>query len=120
MLDAVSASLGRPASPRPCQPPTEESRVSMLCIILAEITRRIEEGLASLRLERDRVESRRMHLCAALPPLPNDRLWSQKEAAAYIGRSTRWLRESTVPKVSLRGNGKGRRVGVRYEPEQVN
>lgn len=52
-------------------------------------------------------------------PLPTDRLWTQREAAYYLGVSTRYLRESSCPKILLPGGGEHQQPVVRYDPEQV-
>ena len=52
-------------------------------------------------------------------PLPDDRLWTQAEAAYYLGVSARYLRESDCPKVLLPGNGAKGQPLVRYEPGDV-
>jgi hypothetical protein len=54
-----------------------------------------------------------------LPDLPADRLWSQREAAYYLGVSARYLRDSDCPKVLLPGNGKAGHPIVRYDPADV-
>jgi hypothetical protein len=46
-------------------------------------------------------------------------LWSQKQAAAYLCVSVRYLRESSCPKVLLPGNGDHGKPLVRYEPAAV-
>jgi len=46
-------------------------------------------------------------------------LWNQKQAAVYLGVSTRYLRESSCPKVLLPGNGEHGKPLVRYEPAAV-
>jgi hypothetical protein len=51
--------------------------------------------------------------------LPSDRLWTQREAAYYLGVSPRYLRESSCPKVLLPGNGEQGQPLVRYEAKQV-
>jgi hypothetical protein len=43
-------------------------------------------------------------------------LWTQKEAAAHLRVSPRYLRSSSVPKVLLPGNGASRKPLVRYSP----
>ena len=53
------------------------------------------------------------------PPHTGERLWTQKEAAAYLGVSPRYLRESSCPKVLLPSNGTKDRAVVRYLPEDV-
>jgi predicted DNA-binding transcriptional regulator AlpA len=58
----------------------------------------------------------------ATSPVTDERLWTPKEAAAYLGMSERWLRASSVPKVILPGRrslGKRPRLTVRYLPSQV-
>ena len=52
-------------------------------------------------------------------PLPTDRLWTQNEAAYYLGVSARYLRDSDCPKVLLPGTGKKGQPLVRYEPAAV-
>ena len=52
-------------------------------------------------------------------PLPTDRLWTQLEAAYYLGVSARYLRDSDCPKVLLPGTGKKGQPLVRYEPAAV-
>ncbi len=47
------------------------------------------------------------------------RLWTQREAAEYLGVSPRYLRESACPKILLPGNGTGARDLVRYDPQDV-
>ena len=51
--------------------------------------------------------------------LPADRYWTQKEAAAFLGVSARYLRESSCPKLLLPGNGVKGVPLVRYDPAQV-
>jgi hypothetical protein len=51
----------------------------------------------------------------SLPPA----LWTQKEAAEFLGVSPRYVRDSTIPKVLLTGNGPARRPLVRYDPRAV-
>jgi hypothetical protein len=95
--------------------------VLALNVALPDVSRTIQQELAALRLERERLELERLRLEVAhrQAALPNDRLWSEKDAATYLGMSTRWLRDSTVPKALLHGSGKGKRASVRYEPEEV-
>jgi hypothetical protein len=46
-------------------------------------------------------------------------LWTQKQAAAFLRVSVRYLRSTGCPRVALPGNGlRGRRV-VRYDPGAV-
>ena len=52
-------------------------------------------------------------------PLATDRLWTQREAAYYLGVGVRYLRESSCPKVLLPGAGKKGKSLVRYEPAAV-
>lgn len=48
-----------------------------------------------------------------------ERLWTQREAADYLGVSARYLRDSSCPKILLPGNGpKGQQL-VRYVPADV-
>lgn len=56
---------------------------------------------------------------ASATALP-DRLWTQPEAAAYLGVSARYLRESGCPKVLLPGNGPKGQPIVRYRPADVD
>jgi hypothetical protein len=73
-----------------------------------------------LEIERARFELERAKLEAARQQereLPTDRLWTEAEAARFLGMSARWLRDSTVPKATL--PGKGKRPTIRYEPEEV-
>ena len=51
--------------------------------------------------------------------LPTDRLWTQKEAAYFLGVSARYLRDSDCPKVLLPGNGAKGQPLVRYDPADV-
>jgi hypothetical protein len=48
-----------------------------------------------------------------------DRLWTQREAAAYLGVTGRFLRDSTCPKMLLPGNGEKGQPIVRYAPAEV-
>jgi hypothetical protein len=48
-----------------------------------------------------------------------DRLWTQREAAAFLGVTPRYLRDSTCPKILLPGNGKKGQPVVRYDSKQV-
>ena len=52
--------------------------------------------------------------------LPTDRLWTVREAAAYLSVSERYLRESSCPRVLLPGNGPRGVQLVRYDPAEVN
>ncbi len=52
-------------------------------------------------------------------PLPTDRLWTQREAAYYLGVSPRYLRESSCPKCLLPGHGPRHQPVIRYDPAQV-
>jgi hypothetical protein len=74
---------------------------------------KLEIERARFELERARLESARN----SQPELPNDRMWTEKEAATFLVMSTRWLRDSTVPKTTL--PGKGNRPTIRYAPEEV-
>ena len=47
------------------------------------------------------------------------RLWKQSEAAAYLGVTTRYLRDSSCPKILLPGNGAKGHPVVRYDPAEV-
>jgi hypothetical protein len=47
----------------------------------------------------------------------SEHLWTQREAAAFLHVSTRTLRSSSCPKLSLPVTGK--RPIVRYNPEAV-
>lgn len=59
-------------------------------------------------------------LTATLPPQPPATgLWTQAEAAKYLGVSIRYLRDSACPKVLLPGNGKRGQPLVRYSPMAV-
>ena len=50
---------------------------------------------------------------------PDSRLWTQLEAAFYLGVSPRYLRASDCPKLLLPGTGpKGKKL-VRYDPADV-
>jgi hypothetical protein len=49
------------------------------------------------------------------PPI----LWTQKEAAAHLRVSPRYLRASSVPKILLPGNGATRKPLLRYHPLAV-
>jgi hypothetical protein len=46
-------------------------------------------------------------------------LWTQKEAAQYLGVSPRYLRASSCPKLLLPGTGAARKALVRYAPKDV-
>ena len=48
------------------------------------------------------------------------RLWTQKEAAAYLVMSTRWLRDSNVPKILIPGNGSKGKPAIRYEKGAID
>ncbi len=50
---------------------------------------------------------------------PAEGLWTQKEAAAFLRVSTRYLRESGCPKVLLPGTGTKGQPLVRYDPRDV-
>ena len=55
-----------------------------------------------------------------LDDLPIDnKLWTQAEAAAYLGVTTRYLRDSACPKLLLPGNGPKGQPVVRYDPNEV-
>jgi len=88
---------------------------------LEQTKRASDEARERLELERMRIVFERERLEAAQSTgytrLPNDRLWSEDEAARYLGKSTRWLRDSTVPKLRL--PGKGERPSIMYEPHEV-
>ena len=47
------------------------------------------------------------------------RLWAQREAAAWLGVTTRYLRDSSCPKLLLPGNGPKGQPLVRYDPDEV-
>lgn len=49
----------------------------------------------------------------------NKSLWTQRQAAAYLGVSQRYLRDSSCPKLLLPGNGPKGQPVVRYDPAQV-
>ncbi len=51
--------------------------------------------------------------------LPIDRLWTQREAAYFLGVSTRYLRESDCPRTLLPGNGPRGQPMVRYDPQHI-
>jgi hypothetical protein len=51
--------------------------------------------------------------------LDANRLWTQREAAAYLSVTPRYLRESTCPKILLPGNGTKGYPVVRYDPTEV-
>jgi hypothetical protein len=48
-----------------------------------------------------------------------DRLWTQREAAAYLQVSERYLRGSSCPKKLLPGSGEQGKPLVRYDPHDV-
>lgn len=52
-------------------------------------------------------------------PIDEARLWTQREAAAFLGVTPRYLRDSTCPKLLLPGNGPKGQPLVRYEPAEV-
>ena len=54
-----------------------------------------------------------------MPERAPDRLWTQKEAAAFLAVTPRYLRDSTCPKILLPGNGRKRQPLVRYDPDEV-
>lgn len=54
-----------------------------------------------------------------LPASPPDGLWTQREAAAYLRVSARYLRGSDCPKLLLPGTGPRGKPLVRYAPEDV-
>jgi hypothetical protein len=56
---------------------------------------------------------------AATAPLASDHLCTQAEAAYFLGVSTRYLRESSCPKVLLPGTGEKGQPVVRYDPSAV-
>lgn len=58
-------------------------------------------------------------LVDAVTPVAVYRLWTQKQAAAYLNVSERYLRDSSCPKVLLPGNGKRGERLVRYKPSAV-
>jgi hypothetical protein len=47
------------------------------------------------------------------------RLCTQREAAAYLAVSPRYLRESACPKILLPGTGAKGKPIVRYDPSEV-
>lgn len=51
-------------------------------------------------------------------PLASDKLWTQPEAAEYLGVSPAYLRESSCPKVLL-PPVRGKKPLVRYVPDDV-
>ena len=52
-------------------------------------------------------------------PTENVRLWTQREAATYLGVTPRYLRDSSCPKMLLPGNGPKGQPLVRYDPDEV-
>lgn len=48
-----------------------------------------------------------------------ERLWTQREAAAFLGVTPRYLRESSCPKLRLPGNGVKGQPLLRYDPTEV-
>lgn len=56
---------------------------------------------------------------AVAPALASDHLWTQAEAAYFLGVSTRYLRDSACPKVLLPGTGEKAQPLVRYDPSAV-
>lgn len=46
-------------------------------------------------------------------------LWTQKQAAAFLSVTTRYLRDSSCPKILLPGNGAKGHPVLRYEPADV-
>jgi hypothetical protein len=50
---------------------------------------------------------------------PVERLWTQREAAVFLGVTPRYLRDSSCPKVLLPGNGKKGHPILRYDPVEV-
>lgn len=52
-------------------------------------------------------------------PVAVDRLWTQREAAAYLAVTTRYLRDSSCPKLLLPGCGAKHHPIVRYDPSEV-
>jgi hypothetical protein len=49
----------------------------------------------------------------------NINLWTQKEAAAFLNVSPRYVLDSSVPKLLLPGTGSKGKQLVRYDPEAV-
>ena len=49
----------------------------------------------------------------------SERLWTQKEAAVFLGVTPRYLRDSSCPKILLPGNGKKGIPVLRYDPGDV-
>lgn len=47
------------------------------------------------------------------------RLWTQREAAAFLCVTPRYLRDSSCPKILLPGNGAKGQPIVRYDPAEV-
>lgn len=47
------------------------------------------------------------------------KLWTQREAAQFLGMTPRYLRESSCPKILLPGNGAKGQPVVRYDPDEV-
>lgn len=54
-----------------------------------------------------------------MTPADDGRLWTQREACAYLGVSARYLRDSGCPKLLLPGTGPRGRPVVRYVPDDV-
>ena len=46
-------------------------------------------------------------------------LWTQSQAAEYLGVSCRYLRSTGCPRVELPGNGRKGRPVLRYKPSTV-
>jgi hypothetical protein len=82
-----------------------------------------KEERARLELQRTSLDMReaalRLEASQRQAALPTDRLWTEKQAAAYLGMSERWMRDSDVPKVLLPGKGTARAAAVRYESDEV-
>ena len=49
----------------------------------------------------------------------SDALWTQKQAAAFLAVTPRYLRDSSCPKILLPGNGAKGHPLVRYDPDEV-
>lgn len=59
------------------------------------------------------------HISLVPPQQAPSGLWTQAEAAKYLGVSVRYLRDSACPKVLLPGNGGRGQPLVRYNPVDV-
>lgn len=52
-------------------------------------------------------------------PLTSEPLWTVEQAAAYLGVSPRYVRDSDCPRLRLPGNGAARQPLVRFAPPVV-